>query len=292
MTAYRLAEENFRKDGVNRIFLGTDGDFNIGATGDEDLLKLVERKRKSGVFLSVLGVGMGNYNDGMMQTIAQNGNGVAAYIDNLSEARKVMHEEAAASIFPIAKDVKVQVEFNPQTVAKYRLIGYETRALATEDFNNDKVDAGEVGSGHRVTAIYEIVEKGSPEASVDDSRYSKPDEAAAPDSGGHNGELAFLKIRYKKPEEDKSRLLTRPILDSEALQSIEAASQDVKFSVGAAAFAQKLKHEPWVKDYDWKAVESLMKQGQGADPYALRGEAIRLAQIAGTLAKRDEAVSP
>jgi Ca-activated chloride channel family protein len=289
MTAYRLAEENFRKDGVNRIFLGTDGDFNIGATGDEDLLKLVERKRKSGVFLSVLGVGMGNYNDGMMQTIAQNGNGVAAYIDNLSEARKVMHEEAAASIFPIAKDVKVQVEFNPQTVAKYRLIGYETRALATEDFNNDKVDAGEVGSGHRVTAIYEIVEKGSPEASVDDSRYSKPDEAAAPDSGGHNGELAFLKIRYKKPEEDKSRLITRPILDSEALQSIEAASQDVKFSIGAAAFAQKLKHEPWVEDYDWKAVEGLMQQGKGADPYALRGEAIRLAQIAGTLAKRDDA---
>ncbi len=289
LTAYRLAEENFRKDGVNRIFLGTDGDFNIGATGDEDLLKLVERKRKFGVFLSVLGVGMGNYNDGMMQTIAQNGNGVAAYIDNLSEARKIMHEEAAASIFPIAKDVKIQVEFNPQTVAKYRLIGYETRALATEDFNNDKVDAGEVGSGHRVTAIYEIVPKGSPEASVDDSRYATPERAATPETGNHTGELAFLKIRYKKPDEDKSHLTTRPILDSEALKTIDAASQDVKFSVATAAFAQKLKQEPWVNDYDWKAVESLMKQGQGADPYALRGEAIRLVQIAGTLAKRDEA---
>lgn len=288
LTAYRLAEEHFLKDGVNRIFLGTDGDFNIGASGDEDLLKIVERKRKSGVFLSVLGVGMGNYNDGMMQTIAQNGNGVAAYIDNLSEARKVLHEEAAASIFPIAKDVKIQVEFNPETVAKYRLIGYETRALATEDFNNDRVDAGEVGSGHRVTAIYEIVPKGSPEASVDDSRYTKPEEAASP-AAEHAGELAFLKIRYKKPEEDKSHLITRPILDGDTLKTIDAASPDVKFSIAAAAFAQKLKQEPWVSDYDWKEVESLMKQGQGADPYALRGEAIRLVQIAGTLAKRDEA---
>jgi Ca-activated chloride channel family protein len=286
-TAYRLAEENFRKDGVNRIFLGTDGDFNIGATGDDDLLKFVEKKRKSGVFLSVLGVGMGNYNDGMMQTLAQNGNGVAAYIDNLSEARKVLHEEAAASIFPIAKDVKVQVEFNPKTVAKYRLVGYETRALAAEDFNNDKVDAGEVGSGHRVTAIYEIVPKGSPEASVDDSRYTKPEQNASPTAGDHAGELAFLKIRYKKPDEERSRLISRPILDSD-MKTIDAASQDVKFSIGAAAFAQKLKHEPWVDDYGWKAIESLMKQGQGSDPYALRGEAVRLVQIAETLAKRDD----
>jgi Ca-activated chloride channel family protein len=286
-TAYRLAEENFRKDGVNRIFLGTDGDFNIGATGDDDLLKFVEKKRKSGVFLSVLGVGMGNYNDGMMQTLAQNGNGVAAYIDNLSEARKVLHEEAAASIFPIAKDVKIQVEFNPKTVAKYRLVGYETRALAAEDFNNDKVDAGEVGSGHRVTAIYEIVPKGSAEASVDDSRYTKQEQNASPTTGDHAGELAFLKIRYKKPDEERSRLISRPILDSD-MQTIDAASQDVKFSIGAAAFAQKLKHEPWVDDYGWKAIESLMKQGQGSDTYALRGEAIRLVQIAETLAKRDD----
>lgn len=288
LTAYRLAEKHFQKDGVNRIFLGTDGDFNIGASVDEDLLKIVERKRKSGVFLSVLGVGMGNYNDGVMQTIAQNGNGVAAYIDNLSEARKVLHEEAASSIFPIAKDVKIQVEFNPETVAKYRLIGYETRALATEDFNNDKVDAGEVGSGHRVTAIYEIVQKGSPEAPVDDSRYTKPEEAIS-SPAEHAGELAFLKIRYKKPEEDKSHLITRPILEGDALKTVDAASPDVKFSIAAAAFAQKLKQEPWVSDYDWKEVESLMKQGQGADPYSLRGEAIRLVQIAGTLAKRDEA---
>jgi Ca-activated chloride channel family protein len=247
----------------------------------------VEKKRQSGVFLSVLGVGMGNYNDGMMQTLAQNGNGVAAYIDNLSEARKVLHEEAAASIFPIAKDVKIQVEFNPKTVAKYRLVGYETRALAAEDFNNDKVDAGEVGSGHRVTAIYEIVPKGSAEASVDDSRYTKQEQNASPTTGDHAGELAFLKIRYKKPDEERSRLISRPILDSD-MQTIDAASQDVKFSIGAAAFAQKLKHEPWVDDYGWKAIESLMKQGQGSDTYALRGEAIRLVQIAETLAKRDD----
>jgi Ca-activated chloride channel family protein len=291
-TAYDLAQESFVKDGVNRIFLATDGDFNIGASSDDDLERLVESRRKSGVFLSVLGFGADNYNDGMMQTLAQNGNGVAAYIDTLEEAEKTLVEEASASIFPIAKDVKIQVEFNPTTVARYRLIGYETRALATEDFNNDKVDAGEVGSGHRVTAIYEIVPKDSPAATVDDRRYATPEPASKDAEADKKGELAFLKIRYKKPSEETSRLITRPILADQQLKSIDEASADVKFSVGVAAFAQKLKHESWVDGYDWKAVVGMMKDGAGEDPYGLRRNAIRLAQIAGSLAGRDEVVDP
>lgn len=290
-TAYDLAQESFVKDGVNRIFLATDGDFNVGASSDDDLKRLVENRRKSGVFLSVLGFGADNYNDGMMQTLAQNGNGVAAYIDTLEEAEKTLVEEASASIFPIAKDVKIQVEFNPATVARYRLIGYETRALATEDFSNDKVDAGEVGSGHRVTAIYEIVPKGSA-AAVDDRRYETPEPVSKDAEAARNGELAFLKIRYKKPSEETSRLITRPILADQALTSIDEAPADVKFSVGVAAFAQKLKHEAWVDGYDWKAVVDMMKEGAGEDQFGLRRNAIRLAQIAGSLAGRDEVVDP
>jgi Ca-activated chloride channel family protein len=291
-TAYDLAQESFVKDGVNRIFLATDGDFNVGASSDGDLKRLVESRRKSGVFLSVLGFGADNYNDGMMQTLAQNGNGVAAYIDTLEEAEKTLVEEASASIFPIAKDVKIQVEFNPATVARYRLIGYETRALATEDFSNDKVDAGEVGSGHRVTAIYEIVPKGSPAATVDDRRYATPEPASEGAETARNGELAFLKIRYKKPSEETSRLITRPILADQTLKSLHEAPDDVKFSVGVAAFAQKLKHEPWVDGYDWKAVVDLMKEGVGEDPYGLRRNAMRLAEIAGSLAGHDDVADP
>ena len=159
--AYRLAEQSFVKDGVNRVMLATDGDFNVGQTDDDDLKRMIEEKRKTGVFLSVFGFGRGNLNDQMMQTIAQNGNGTAAYIDTLAEAEKVLVEDASSTLFTIAKDVKIQVEFNPAKVSEYRLIGYETRALNREDFNNDRVDAGEIGSGHSVTAIYEITPKGS-----------------------------------------------------------------------------------------------------------------------------------
>ncbi len=169
--AYQLAEQNFDKNGVNRVILATDGDFNVGITSNDELQSFVERERESGVFLSVLGFGRGNYNDSLMQTLAQNGNGAAAYIDTLSEARKVLVEESTSTLFPIAKDVKIQVEFNPATVSEYRLIGYENRLLNREDFNNDRVDAGEIGSGHTVTAIYEITPAGSPAKLVDDLRY-------------------------------------------------------------------------------------------------------------------------
>ena len=176
--AYQLAEAHFRKGGVNRILLATDGDFNVGIASTNELKGFVERKREKGIFLSVLGFGQGNYRDELAQALAQNGNGVAAYIDTLGEAQKVLVQEAGASLFTIAKDVKLQVEFNPATVAEYRLVGYETRALKREDFNNDAVDAGDVGSGHTVTAIYEITPVGSEARMVDPSRYEKNAEAA------------------------------------------------------------------------------------------------------------------
>src|SRR5262249_13292716 len=179
--AYALAEQNFDANGVNRVILATDGDFNVGITGKDELKGFVERKREKGIFLSVLGFGMGNYNDALMQALAQNGNGVAAYIDTLQEARKVLVEEATSTIVPIAKDVKVQVEFNPATVAEYRLVGSETRALRREDFANDKVDAGDVGSGHTVTAIYEIVPAGGPRVNPELRYQQRPAaEAASP----------------------------------------------------------------------------------------------------------------
>ena len=178
--AYALAEQNFDKDGINRVFLATDGDFNVGITNSEELKGYVERKRESGVFLSVLGFGRGNYNDQLMQALAQNGNGNAAYIDTLSEARKVLVDEASSTLFPIAKDVKIQVEFNPNRVSEYRLIGYETRMLNREDFNNDKVDAGDIGAGYSVTALYEIVPTDATTKQVDPLRYQTEEAAAAP----------------------------------------------------------------------------------------------------------------
>ena len=176
--AYALAEANLDPNGVNRVILATDGDFNVGITNQDELKGYIERERGKGVFLSVLGFGMGNYNDAMMQTLAQNGNGAAAYIDTLSEARKTLVDEASSTLFPIAKDVKIQVEFNPAAVAEYRLIGYETRMLNRDDFDNDKVDAGDVGSGQTVTALYEIVPVGGPRT-IEDLRYSAPVKSAA-----------------------------------------------------------------------------------------------------------------
>ena len=192
--AYNLAEANLKENGVNRVILATDGDFNVGISNPDELKSYIERKRDTGITLSVLGFGRGNYNDQLMQTLAQNGNGNANYIDTLSEARKVLVEEAGSTLFPIAKDVKLQVEFNPALVSEYRLVGYETRALKREDFNNDKVDAGDIGAGHSVTAIYEITPANSDARLVDDLRYGEEQEAA---SAGEPDEYAFLKMRYK-----------------------------------------------------------------------------------------------
>jgi Ca-activated chloride channel family protein len=284
--AYRLAEKAFVKDGVNRILLATDGDFNVGPSSDEALKAMIEAKRKTGIFLSVLGFGTGNYNDALMQTLAQNGNGVAAYIDTLSEAQKTLVQEATASLFPIAKDVKIQVEFNPQKIAEYRLIGYETRALKREDFNNDKIDAGEIGSGHRVTAIYEITPKGSPAVLNDDLRYAEKEkqEATATDtSTSASDELAFVKIRYKKPNEDKSNLITMPVKAGEAKGKIDDAAPDVRFSVAVAAFGQKLKNETAVSDYSWDNIMKLGTDSKGMDPFGYRAEFLKLVELAKSL---------
>ncbi|WP_442753629.1 YfbK domain-containing protein [Methylocystis sp. JAN1] len=275
--AYRLAEENFDKSAVNRVILSTDGDFNVGVTDQSELKGLIERKRDKGIFLSILGVGQGNYNDALMQTLAQNGNGTAAYVDNLNEARKALAEEASSTLFPIAKDVKIQVEWNPARVSEYRLIGYETRALRREDFNNDKVDAGDVGSGHRVTAIYEITPVGERKL-VDDLRYGEKTIDAA--AGG--GELGFFKLRYKLPKEDESKLISTPIGDAQAVEKLSAAPEDVRFSIAVAAFGQLLKGAPYLGKYDYDDVIALAKGAKGDDPFGYRSEFVNLARLAKT----------
>ncbi|MGW8205384.1 MAG: vWA domain-containing protein [Hyphomicrobiaceae bacterium] len=280
--AYRLAESNFNRAAVNRVILATDGDFNVGLSDQNQLKSMIERKRQSGVFLSIIGVGQGNYNDALMQTLAQNGNGTAAYIDTLNEARKVLVEEASSTLFPIAKDVKIQVEFNPAEVSEYRLVGYETRALRREDFNNDKVDAGDVGSGHAVTAVYDITPVGKKKL-VDDLRYGQPQADAAksePVANAKPGELGFLKLRYKLPREDKSRLIEVPIRSADAVKSIDAASKDVRFAMAVATFGQMLKGGNFTGTVSYDDVIALATKAKGDDPFGLRAEFVNLVRLA------------
>ncbi len=278
--AYRLAKANFVKDGVNRVMLATDGDFNVGQSSDDELKTLIEDERKSGVFLSVFGFGEGNYNDEMMQVLAQNGNGTAAYIDTLAEAEKTLVQEATSTLFPIAKDVKIQVEFNPATVAEYRLIGYETRALKREDFNNDRIDAGEIGSGHTVTAIYEITPKNSPAVLTDDLRYAKPNAATA-DTKAESDEYAFFKIRYKLPNEDVSKLITMPVTKANEVSA--AASDDVRFSTAVAAFGQKLRGTDSLASYSYADIARLGAGSRGDDAFGYRSEFLSLVRLADAL---------
>ena len=279
--AYRLAQQSFVKDGVNRVMLATDGDFNVGQTDDDDLKRLIEEERKTGVFLSVFGFGRGNLNDQMMQTIAQNGNGTAAYIDTLAEAEKVLVEDASSTLFTIAKDVKIQVEFNPNKVSEYRLIGYETRALNREDFNNDRVDAGDIGSGHSVTAIYEITPKGSGGEQIDPLRYGQ----AAVNNGGvaNADEYAFVKIRYKLPNEDVSKLITTPVTSANEVQSFDQASTDQRFSVAVAAFGQKLRDEDATAKFGYDKIMEIATAARGADPFGYRSEFLSLVRLASAL---------
>lgn len=285
--AYDLAKQGFVKDGVNRVMLATDGDFNVGPSSDGDLKRIIEEKRKDGIFLTVLGFGRGNLNDSLMQTLAQNGNGSAAYIDTLAEAQKTLVEEAGSTLFPIASDVKFQVEFNPERIAEYRLIGYETRALNREDFNNDRVDAGDIGSGHSVTAIYEITPKGSPAVMNDDLRYGAADKVPAEASdSAHHGELAFVKMRYKRPGEDKSALITTPVNDGNAVATVDAAPQDVRFSVAVAAFGQKLSHVAAVDTYSYQAIADLAAASRGTDTFGYRSDFLGLVRLADGLSQR------
>ncbi|TIP76092.1 MAG: DUF3520 domain-containing protein [Mesorhizobium sp.] len=278
--AYRLAQKSFVKDGVNRVMLATDGDFNVGQTDDDDLKRLIEKERKTGVFLSVFGFGRGNLNDQMMQTIAQNGNGTAAYIDTLAEAEKVLVEDASSTLFTIAKDVKIQVEFNPQRISEYRLIGYETRALNREDFNNDRVDAGEIGSGHSVTAIYEITPKGGGEQ-IDPLRYGQ----AAVNNGGvaNADEYAFVKIRYKLPNEDASKLITTPVTSANEMARFDQASTDQRFSIAVAAFGQKLRDEDATAKLGYDKIVEIATAARGADPFGYRSEFLSLVRLASAL---------
>jgi Ca-activated chloride channel homolog len=280
--AYKVAEANFDKGGVNRVILATDGDWNVGITNRSELKGFIERKRETGIFLSILGVGMGNHNDALMQTLAQSGNGAAAYIDTLNEARKVLVDEASSTLFPIAKDVKIQLEFNPAVVSEYRLIGYETRMLRREDFNNDKVDAGDAGSGHSVTAIYEITPVGAPKI-ADDLRY-QPQPAAAPPrvqaTDEKKAEIGFLKLRYKLPKEDASRLVTFVVGPEQTKTSVGEASNEARFSTAVAAFAQMLRGLPYMQGYSYDDVIALANSAKGEDAFGYRAEFVNLVRLA------------
>ncbi|MEY2759575.1 MAG: hypothetical protein RIR33_3353 [Pseudomonadota bacterium] len=282
--AYSMAKQNFNKHGVNRVMLLSDGDFNVGINNPEQLEDFVSRERESGVYLSILGFGGGNYNDLMMQKLAQAGNGMAAYIDNLNEGRKVLNDDLSGSMFAIANDVKIQVEFNPAKIAEYRLIGYETRLLNQEDFNNDKVDAGEIGAGTSVTAIYEITPVGSKATLVDPSRYQPAPQPVA----GATSELAFLKVRYKLPGEDTSTLITRPITSSDQLSDIARAPESTRFATAVAAYGSMLRGDPYLaKSFTWDRIIDLANSAKGEDPFGYRAEFIQLARAAKAAASQE-----
>jgi Ca-activated chloride channel family protein len=275
--AYALASESFEEQGVNRVILATDGDFNVGITNQEELKGFIERERAKGIFLSVLGFGMGNYNDALMQALAQNGNGTAAYIDTINEARKTLVEEATSTLFPIARDVKIQVEFNPLTVAEYRLVGYETRMLNRDDFDNDKVDAGDVGSGQTVTALYEIVPVGGPRT-IEDLRYARPGNLRP--EADRSSEYGFVKIRYKLPKSDTSRLIATPIGRASEFVRFDDAPQDARFAASVAAFAELLKGGRYNGAMNYDEVLRIASRARGEDDYGYRSEFIQLVRAA------------
>jgi len=271
--AYKLAKVNYRDDAINRVILATDGDFNVGMSSNESLKDFVSRKRDEGIFLSVLGFGEGNLNDALMQTLAQNGNGVAAYIDTLSEAQKVLVDQATSMLFPIAKDVKIQLEFNPRTVSEYRLIGYETRNLKNEDFANDKVDAGDIGAGHTVTAIYEITPVQSNSGLLPNSRYA---EAEQPRHDPKATEYGYLNLRYKAPEEEISRLISQPIsIDAEDKPN-DSLNRETYFATAVAGFGQLLTGGKYTGTWDFDSALALAQANKGDDPYGYRTEFVQL----------------
>jgi Ca-activated chloride channel family protein len=260
---------------IGRILLATDGDFNVGLADPAGLEAYIARKRQGDVYLSVLGFGRGNLQDATMQALAQAGNGTAAYIDTAQEARKVLVDQLAGALFPIADDVKVQVEWNPAAVAEYRLIGYETRALAREDFNDDRVDAGEIGAGHAVTAIYEVTAPGSEARATDPLRYGQ---AAA---GGDPGELGFLRLRWKAPGGAESQLMELPIR-----REMAPAGTEARFAAAIAGFGQLLTGGRYLGDWGWDAAIALALEGRGEDPFGYRAEAISLMRLAQALSAR------
>lgn len=286
--AYKTAQQNFVKQGNNRVILCTDGDFNVGMSSDDELERLIEDKRKTGIFLTVLGYGTGNYQDAKMQKLADKGNGNHAYIDNQNEAKKVLVNEFGGTLFTIAKDVKLQVEFNPAKVQGYRLIGYENRMLAKEDFNNDKKDAGELGSGHTVTALYEVIPVGvkSDELeNVDALKYQQPLQKIA--TGNFTNELMNIKLRYKQPGGEKSKLVQQPVMDKNA--SINQASENMRFAAAVAQFGMLLRNSAYKGSSNYKLVTTMAGNALGLDSQGYRKEFLALVKKAGMINKKDVA---
>ena len=277
LLAYQFAEKAWIEGGINRVILATDGDFNVGLADVEALKDLIARKRKSGITLTTLGFGAGNYNEALMEQIADIGNGNYAYIDRLSEARKVLVNEMNATLFTIAKDVKVQIEFNPAVVAEYRLIGFENRLLNRADFKNDKVDAGDIGAGHTVTALYEIALVGSEGRRIEGLRY-EPDLAARYDPRA--AEFAHLKLRYKLPQEDDSRLIEVPLLRGLLTDEGQEPSPDFRFAAAVAAFGQLLRGGDYTEDYGYDDVLALARDARGEDHYGYRSGFLTLVDLA------------
>ncbi len=269
--AYKVAEENFSKGGNNHIILATDGDFNVGASSDRSMEDLIEEKRKSGVFLTCLGFGMGNYKDSKLETLADKGNGNHAYIDTTQEAQKVLGTEFFGTLYTIAKDVKIQVEFNPAKVQAYRLIGYENRLLNDEDFKDDTKDAGELGSGHTVTALYEIIPVGIKSKylkDIDNLKYTKQT------NQNYTDEMLTVKFRYKEPDGDVSKLIVKTVKDDNS--SIESANEDLKFSAAVALFGMQLRNSEFINTNKKEDVIALAEAGKGNDKDGYRAEFIRL----------------
>ncbi|MCG7898700.1 MAG: VWA domain-containing protein [Candidatus Thiodiazotropha weberae] len=277
--AYEMAEQAHIEGGINRVILATDGDFNVGTVNHRRLVEMIEQQRQRGISLTTLGFGQGNYNDHLMEQLADKGNGNYAYIDNINEARKVLVEELSATLETIAKDVKIEVEWNPALVAEYRLIGYENRLLAAEDFNNDKVDAGDIGAGHTVTALYEIALHESEGQRLSPRRYR----SATATSHQKAGELAFLRLRYKQPDQDRSQLITQPILLSDREQ-LSTTSEAYRFSAAVAGFAQLLRGGRYTEAFDFDDAVELANTARGKDRFGYRGEFIRLVRLASSLA--------
>jgi Ca-activated chloride channel family protein len=272
--AYNVAVANYIEGGVNRVILATDGDFNVGVTNRGDLTDMIAKKAKSGVYLTILGFGMGNVKDATLEELSNKGNGNYAYIDTLREAKKVLVEEMGANLVTIAKDVKIQVEFNPVEVQAYRLIGYENRILAAEDFNDDTKDAGEIGAGHTVTALYEIVPVGVEHTprTVDPLKYQQPKPALS--ETARTGELMTLKLRYKAPDGDVSKLLEFPVVDTG--MPYAQAEPDFKFAASVASFGMLLRHSKFAGQANFDTVLELAEEGKGADTHGYRAEFIDL----------------
>lgn len=286
--AYEIAADNYIEDGINRVILATDGDFNVGTVDFSALLGMIEQRRQSGISLTTLGFGMGNFNDHLMEQLADAGNGNYAYIDTLSEANKVLVEEMSSTLHTIASDVKIQIEFNPAVVAEYRLIGYENRQLKREDFNNDKVDAGDLGAGHTVTALYEVALLGSGGERIEPLRYGSDKPILSEQSVN---DVAHVRLRYKQPGENKSQRIEQTVLVNDAIENLARTSDDARFTAAVAAFAQILRGGNYLGDFDLAAIRKLAKNSRGSDDFGYRAEFLTLLSLAEALQPVDVSVN-